>query len=203
MLKQHLIFLVSTCEYMLRGLESLMSDSSARIIRVSRPEEILAYPVSPADNRVVLVSLPSVLSAAVAGRVFLWRLSVLRSLGAIPGRLSCLLVGDRERWDDPSGGYDWLPCRNVLSVRETLLRVLEWPERAGPVRLVLPLTSRQRAILEGTLARKTVSQMARELGVTDRVILASRRALMTKMGLRNRMELMGVTGGVRERGFLD
>ncbi|EMX8376850.1 helix-turn-helix transcriptional regulator [Salmonella enterica] len=198
MLKQHLIFLVSACEYMHRGLESLMSDSPARVIRVSRPEEILAYPVSPADNRVILVSLPSVLSAAVAGRVFLWRLGVLRSQGAIPGRLSCLLVGDRERWDDLSGGYDWLPCRDVLSVREMLLRVLEWPVRAGcvpwPVRLVLPLSPRQQAILDGILSRKTVSQIARELGVTDRAILASRRALMTKMGLRNRMDLMGLAG---------
>ncbi|EBV0313662.1 hypothetical protein EBK54_24660 [Salmonella enterica subsp. enterica] len=199
MLKQHLIFLVSACEYMHRGLELLMSDSPVRIIRISRPEEILAYPVSPADNRLVLVSLPSVLSAAVAGRVFLWRLSVLRSQGAIPGRLSCLLVGDRERWGDPAGGYDWLPCRDVLSVRETLLRILEWPERAGgrlqPVRLPLPLSPLQRAILEGTLAKKTVSQIARELGVTNRAILASRRVLMTKMGLRNRMELMGLADG--------
>lgn len=192
MLKQHLIFLVSPCEYLHRGLESLMSDSPVRIIRVSRPEEITAHPVSSADNRLVLVSLPSMLSTAGAGWMFLWRLSVLRSQGAIPGRLSCLLMGDRKRWDDPAGGYDWLPCRDVLSVRETLLRILEWPER--PVRLPLPLSPRQREILDGTLAKKTVSQIARELGVTDRAVFASRRALMTKMGLRNRMELMGLAG---------
>ncbi|EDJ0842876.1 hypothetical protein GEY90_22855 [Salmonella enterica subsp. enterica] len=169
-----------------------MSDSPVRIIRVSRPEEITAHPVSSADNRLVLVSLPSMLSTAGAGWMFLWRLSVLRSQGAIPGRLSCLLMGDRKRWDDPAGGYDWLPCRDVLSVRETLLRILEWPER--PVRLPLPLSPRQREILDGTLAKKTVSQIARELGVTDRAVFASRRALMTKMGLRNRMELMGLAG---------
>ncbi|WP_186795909.1 LuxR C-terminal-related transcriptional regulator [Salmonella enterica] len=84
-------------------------------------------------------------------------------------------------------------------MRETLLRILEWPERAGgrlqPVRLPLPLSPLQRAILEGTLAKKTVSQIARELGVTNRAILASRRVLMTKMGLRNRMELMGLADG--------
>ncbi|CAD6107169.1 helix-turn-helix transcriptional regulator [Escherichia coli] len=198
MLKQHLIFLVSSCEYLHRGLESLMSGSPARIIRVSRPEEIRAYPVSPADNRVVLVSLPSVLSAAVVGRVFLWRLGVLRSQGVIPGRLSCLLVGRRERWDDPAGGYDWLHSGDVQSVRKALLRVLECPECAERVRrpeqLTLPLSPRQQAILEGTLAKKRVSQIARELGVTDRAILASRRALMMKMGLRNRMELMGLAG---------
>ncbi|EDL5735529.1 TPA: helix-turn-helix transcriptional regulator [Salmonella enterica] len=196
MLKQHLIFLVSPCEYLHRGLESLMSDSPVRIIRVSRPEEITAHPVSSADNRLVLVSLPSMLSTAVAGRMFLWRLSVLRSQGAIPGRLSCLLMGDRKRWDDPAGGYDWLPCRDVLSVRETLLRILEWPERLlRPVRLPLPLSPRQREILDGTLAKKTVSQIARELGVTDRAVFASRRTLMTKMGLRNRMDLMGLADG--------
>ncbi|EJX4187421.1 hypothetical protein ACGGXQ_003218 [Salmonella enterica] len=71
MLKQHLIFLVGSCEYLYRGLESLMSNSPVRIIRGSRPEEITAYPVSPADNRLVLVSLPSMLSMAVSGRVFL------------------------------------------------------------------------------------------------------------------------------------
>ncbi|EAY4651382.1 hypothetical protein R302_22080 [Salmonella enterica] len=97
--------------------------------------------------------------------------------------MSCLLVGSRERWGDPAGGYDWLPSRDVRSARETLLRVLEWPEHADPVRLMMPLSPRQQAILEGTLAKKTVSQIARELGVTARAVFASRQALMTKMGL--------------------
>ncbi|EDQ9668274.1 TPA: hypothetical protein H2X16_004309 [Salmonella enterica] len=202
MLKQHLIFLVSPCEYLYLGLESLMSDSPVRIIRISRPEEITAYPVSSVDNRLVLVSLPSMLSAAGAGRVFLWRLSVLRSQGAIPGRLFCLLMGDRVRWGDTTGGYDWLPCRDVLSVREMLLRILEWPGHVRqPGVLPLSLSPLQLAILEGTQAKKTVSQIARDLGVTDRAILASRRALMTKMGLRNRVELMGLRNWMEIMGF--
>ncbi|HCM3573093.1 TPA: hypothetical protein N3G51_004642, partial [Salmonella enterica subsp. enterica serovar Kottbus] len=45
---------------------------------------------------------------------------------------------------------------------------------------------------------KTVSQIARELGVTDRAVFASRRTLMTKMGLRNRMDLMGLADGGAE-----
>ncbi len=75
--KEKLIFLVNACGYLRYGLASLMADidSQVRIISVSHPEDMLAYPFRHYDRPLIMVFLPQEPGAAARGGCFYgaWR----------------------------------------------------------------------------------------------------------------------------------
>ncbi|WP_080095930.1 helix-turn-helix transcriptional regulator [Salmonella enterica] len=200
--KEKLIFLVNACGYLRYGLASLMADidSQFRIISVSHPEDMLVYPFRHYDRPLIMVFLPQEPRAAARGRVFLWRLEMLRLQKQFPVTLSCLLDGDRERWSVLLAGYRWLPCDgDMVNVRETLLDILNTPGSAVLPRVNLNrcrLSSRQQHILDETLAGRSVRDIAAHLEISERAVFSARAALIMKIGLNNRMELMSLAGDV-------
>ncbi|EAX4124286.1 helix-turn-helix transcriptional regulator [Salmonella enterica subsp. enterica serovar Rubislaw] len=197
--KPHLIFLVNGCTYLRQGLEFLMAEAGCQslILPVTEPEEILAWPVSRYGRRLVLVSLPPEPVQAARGRFFLWRLEVLRMQGVRTGPLLCLLDGDRGRWNTQLAGYRWLPSGEGLSaVQKILPGLLNSPKMMAPLPVIrnCRLSRRQQYILRETLAGGTVKAMAEELEISELAVFSARTALMTKMGLNNRLELMSLAG---------
>ncbi|ECE5745836.1 hypothetical protein DK749_24940 [Salmonella enterica subsp. salamae] len=186
----HQIFLVSPCHYMQRGIREVMATApvSVQVLTVSCPEDILS--VSRTDgNRMVLVLVP-VQDAVTASRasLFLWRMTCLQSEGRMPD-ISVLLLSDRT-----GGRYPRLSERlSPESLRYALTTAVTQP---GNTRIFRPgqchLSVLQRKILLASLAGLEVDEMARTLNVSRRGVLAGRSALIQKLGLRNRLELMGL-----------
>ncbi|EBY2617314.1 DNA-binding response regulator [Salmonella enterica subsp. enterica serovar Newport] len=192
--KEKLIFLVSQCSYLLHGLSSLMTETDARvsIIPVSHPEEILSYPEGLYKRRLIVVSLPTVPVQSAKGRVFLWRLDIMRMQGRLSGPVHCVLIGDREKWHSCVPAHRWLPKENGPAMQDILLRTLLSPGWSSVPARPRYLTYRQECILEATLAGNTVQEIAEKLNLTERAVFASRSALIERMGLNNRMELMAL-----------
>lgn len=194
---ENLIFLVSQCSYLLYGVSSLMTETDCRVsvIPVSHPEEILSYPEGRYKRRLIVVSLPSAPVQSAKGRVFLWRLGIMRIQGRLSGPIHCVLTGDRERWHSCVPAYRWLPKENGPATQDILLRALMTPGWSYvPVR-PRHLTLRQACILEATLAGCTVQEIAEKLNLTERAVFSARSAMISRIGLNNRIELMGLMGG--------
>ncbi|HFW4533975.1 TPA: LuxR C-terminal-related transcriptional regulator [Salmonella enterica subsp. enterica serovar Chester] len=197
--KQHLIFLVNGCAYFRMGLDLLMKEAGyrIRIVPINQPEDILACPVGQYESRLLIVSLPSEPVRAARGQVFLWRLEVLRSRGMSVGSLLCLLDGERERWASSLLGYRWLPLDEGVGVMQTIIfSVLNSPkgDASLPVVRNCRLSWRQQYILDATLAGLSVRLISEALNISESAVFSARTALMKKMGLNNRLELMSLAG---------
>lgn len=195
--KEKLIFLVSQCSYLLHGLSSLMTETDDRVsvIPVSHPEEILSYPEGRYKRRLIVVSLPTAPVQSAKGRVFLWRLDIMRMQGRLSGPVHCVLTGDREKWHSCVPAYRWLPKENGPATQDILLRTLLSPGWSSVPARPRHLTHRQECILEATLAGNTVQEIAEKLNLAEKAVFASRSALIERMGLNNRMELMSLIRG--------
>lgn len=186
----HQIFLVSSCHYLQRGIKLIMKTApvAVQVITVSSPEEILTVPRTD-GNRMVLVSVPAqdVVTASRAS-LFLWRLMCLQSTGQFPN-ISVLLLSDRTGGRYPRLSERLSPDR----LRYALTTAISQP---GNARIFQPrqchLSVLQRKILMASLAGLQVDEMARELNISRRGVFAGRTALLHKLGLRNRLELVGL-----------
>ncbi|EDX5597966.1 helix-turn-helix transcriptional regulator [Salmonella enterica subsp. enterica serovar Saintpaul] len=123
-----------------------------------------------------------------------------RMLNALEMHLVQGWTRDRERWSVLLAGYRWLPCDgDMVNVRETLLDILNTPGSAVLPRVNLNrcrLSSRQQHILDETLAGRSVRDIAAHLEISERAVFSARAALIMKIGLNNRMELMSLAGDV-------
>ncbi|EHY0218379.1 hypothetical protein RJK31_004431 [Salmonella enterica] len=192
----HQLFVVTACRFTLTGLEQLMKETGlpVRVSRVRTPEDVLATPHED-GNRVVLVVMPRGAPAHRAScRLFLWRWALCRpasQTGAIP----CLLLCDKQE--------GWVTGVHLLSRQQPL------PTLSAQLSVVLnhpafyvrsgsrarALTSIQLVVLEATMRGEPVQVTAARLGVPSRSVFACRTALIHKLGLRNRIELMCLNRG--------
>ncbi|HAG3364620.1 TPA: response regulator transcription factor [Salmonella enterica] len=197
---ENLIFLVSQCSYLLYGLSSLMTETDCRVsvIPVSHPEEILSYPEGRYKRRLIVVSLPTAPVQSAKGRVFLWRLDIMRMQGRLSGPIHCVLTGDREKWHSCVPAYRWLPKESGPATQDILFRALMSPGWSTVPARPRHLTHRQECILKDTLAGNTVQEIAEKLNLTERAVFSARSAMISRIGLNNRIELMGLTGGASD-----
>ncbi|EFM0751981.1 hypothetical protein HIX98_004152 [Salmonella enterica subsp. enterica serovar Bredeney] len=141
-------------------------------------------------NRVIVVVLTAREPAvSVPGRIFLWR-RALQQMAGLSDHALCLVLSDetsekyRAAWR-----LHWpLPLPSLTSL---LIRALEHPDlfvsRQAEARTLTPM---QKEILDATLAGESVRATAARLVVNPRTVFSCRAALIRKLGLRNRMELM-------------
>ncbi|EAA1210244.1 hypothetical protein JRK18_003821 [Salmonella enterica] len=187
----HRLFVVTDCQFTLMGLEWLMkeADKAIKVIQVRKPEDVLTSPEGE-GNRAVLIVMP-VGSPAIraSGRLFLWRWALWRPVSQT-GITPCLLLCDKQE-SNVTGAYPLSRQLSLPTLSAQLLAILNYP--AFYVRTcsrVRPLTAIQRVVLEATITGERVSVTAARLGVTERSVFSCRTALIHKIGLRNRMELM-------------
>ncbi|EAO4397500.1 hypothetical protein E5475_20745 [Salmonella enterica] len=186
----HQLFFFSPCNYMQAGLKVVMEGAPVRVITVVRPEDILSTP-QPRGNRMVLVSVPA-REPKVAARasLFLWQLMSLQAAGHLP-EVFCLLLSDI-----PDKKFSCLKENlTAVSLRNRLLEAVTRPgrHRLNPQRQC-ELSALQEKILTASLAGASVDEMARMLNISKRGVFAGRAALMHKLGVKNRLGLMGLTG---------
>ncbi|ECO1040173.1 helix-turn-helix transcriptional regulator [Salmonella enterica subsp. enterica serovar Newport] len=190
----HQIVVVTQCRYTLLGLKALMAQSAvpAEIIQVSRPEAVTRGSWSVNYSRLLLVDISGTPKEIARSRVFLWRWLGLCTRGLTEAMPWLLLENDRGK-----GRHHSLTSRqSVTQLVAKISEVLLHPER----RCSCPgaeyrggLSDLQSEILNRTLAGDSVYEIAAALAVTRQSVFASRSALIEKLGLRNRMELMSLT----------
>ncbi|EEA2717972.1 hypothetical protein DB217_17290 [Salmonella enterica subsp. enterica serovar Chester] len=190
----HTIFIVTPCRYLHAGLDLIMRTAPfpVRVRRIDRLEDIQAVPCTE-GNRLILVPVPvrEPMVAALA-KGFLWRRALLQ-----PG-LPCVLLSNEKT-------VEYLALPENLSVemlREILSDILAYPAKAQKqvIRNAhYALSPLQANILSGTLAGKSVGEIAESLSMSERSILAGRTALMSKLGLKNRLGLIAQTNLMRDR----
>ncbi|HDC1420168.1 TPA: hypothetical protein O7U53_004134 [Salmonella enterica] len=187
----HQLFVVTDCQFTLMGLEWLMkeADKSVKVIRVRNPEDVLTVPKEEGNRAVLIVMALGSPVIRASGRIFLWRWALWRPVSQT-GMIPCLLLCDKHE-SIITGAYPLSRQLSLPTLSAQLLVILNHP--AFYVRTcsrVRPLTTMQRVVLEATIAGESVSVTAARLGVADRSVFACRTALIQKLGLRNRMELM-------------
>ncbi|WP_079964701.1 helix-turn-helix transcriptional regulator [Salmonella enterica] len=187
----HQLFVVTSCNYTVAGFEALMAERhlSVRIIPVLTPEEVRITPPE-GGKRIIVVVLPAREPAvSVPGRVFLWR-RALHQMAGISDHALCLVLSDktpekyradwRLHWPQP-----------VTSLASLLIRALKHPDwfvsHQAEAWMLTPI---QKEILDATLAGESVRATAARLFVNPQKVFSCRAALIRKLGLRNRMELM-------------
>lgn len=186
----HQIFFFSPCHYMQRGIKEAMKIApvSVQVLTVNSPEEILSAPQTD-GNRIVLISAPAK-NPAIASRasLFLWKLIRLKSTGQFLD-ISVLLLSDRVR-----GKYSRLS--EHLSPERLSYALTMAVTQPGNALIFQPrqchLSPLQQKILVASLAGLQVDEMAKVLNISQRGVFAGRNALLNKLGLRNRLELMGL-----------
>ncbi|EAT7400339.1 helix-turn-helix domain-containing protein [Salmonella enterica] len=186
----HQLFFFSPCHFMQSGMKVMMTTApeSVRVIPVTRPEEIQKTGTS-SGQRLLLVSVPAREPwLASRAQLFLWRLRCLQVAGRLPDT-PCLLLSDL-----PDGPFprlsEYLP---VGKLRHALMAALTQPH---PTRIVqvrqYQLSPLQEKILAQSLAGASVAEMAGRLNISPRGVFAGRASLLHKLGLRNRLGLMGL-----------
>ncbi|HGB4478638.1 TPA: LuxR C-terminal-related transcriptional regulator [Salmonella enterica] len=187
----HQLFVVTSCNYTVAGFKALMAERRlpVRIIPALTPEEVRMTP-SEGGNRVIVVVLPArEPTVSVPGRIFLWR-RALQQMAGISDHALCLVLSDEtpENYRAACRLHWPLPLPSLTTL---LIRALEHPylfvSREAETRTLTPM---QKEILDATLAGESVRATAARLVVNPRKVFSSRAALIRKLGLRNRMELM-------------
>ncbi|HCM1965154.1 TPA: hypothetical protein N3A49_004738 [Salmonella enterica subsp. salamae serovar 56:l,v:z39] len=191
----HQLFVVTSCRYTLTGLDLLMKETGlpVRVSRVTTPEQVLMTP-REGGNQVVLVVMPKGSPAARAAcRLFLWRWSLWRpsvQTQVIP----CLLLCDNDE-GHLTGVYPLFRQLSLSTLSAQLSVVLNHPTfYVRGCSWARPLTALQRLVLEATMCGEPVPATATRLGLPPRAVFTTRAALVQKLGLRNRMELMCLNG---------
>ncbi|EDT6782710.1 hypothetical protein AC861_004643 [Salmonella enterica subsp. enterica] len=187
----HQLFVVTPCNYTVAGFKALMAERrlSVRIIPVLTPEEVSIIPPEE-GNRIIVVVLPAREPAvSVPGRIFLWR-RALQQVAGMPDHTPCLVLSDETH--EKYRVARWLHWPQPLpSLTTLLIRALEHPDlfvcRQAEAR---PLTPMQKEILDATLAGESVRVTAARLFVQPQTVFSCRAALIRKLGLRNRIDLM-------------
>lgn len=185
----HQLFFFSPCHYMQAGLTTIMKTTPVRVTAVTSPEAILSVPPPP-GHRGVLVSVPArEPKVAAQASLFLWQLMNLQAAGHLPG-VFCLLLSDL-----PDKKFSCL--KESLSAASLRDRLLEAVARPGKHSLNgqrrCELSALQKKILVASLAGASVDEMARMLNISKRGVFAGRSALMHKLGVKNRLGLMGLS----------
>lgn len=130
---------------------------------------------------------------AAIGRFFLWRWAIL-NLNVKVGDIPCLLFSDNIE-DCELGAYRLPQNLSLPTLSTYIIDALIKPSLfIRPPSRVFKLTERQLHILERTLAGDSISRIADRLAIGKGAVFASRTALIQKMGLRNRLELMSLAG---------
>ncbi|HCR3451221.1 TPA: hypothetical protein ON570_004907 [Citrobacter werkmanii] len=191
----HQLFVVTSCGYTLSGLELLMKDAGlpVRVIRVKTPEDVLT--TQPEDgNRAVLLVMPVGAPAERAAcRLFLWRWMLWRPASQTEAT-PCLMLCDIGE-GSVTGTYPLSRKMSLPALSAVLSGILRCPRSyVRSSSRTRPLTAFQRDVLEATMAGVSVQATAVKLGVRTGAVFASRTALIQKLGLRNRMELMCLNG---------
>lgn len=187
----HQLFVVTPCNYTVAGFKALMAERRlpVRIIPALTPEDVRMTPPEGGNRVIVVVLTAREPAVSVPGRIFLWR-RALQQMAGLSDHALCLVLSDetsekyRAAWR-----LHWpLPLPSLTSL---LIRALEHPDlfvsRQAEARTLTPM---QKEILDATLAGESVRATAARLVVNPRTVFSCRAALIRKLGLRNRMELM-------------
>ncbi|EAM8731808.1 hypothetical protein B0T92_20640 [Salmonella enterica] len=184
------IFFFSRCNFMQTGVREMMMNAQVpvQVIPVTRPEEILSLRQSCGNQLILVSSPPRDPVSSARGSIFLWQLMCLQSTGDLKG-MPVLLLNDT-----PGGRYPKISGHmSVDALCHTLTTSVTQP---GYVRVFQPrqcrLSVMQKKILEASLAGGTVEVIARQLNISQRGVFSGRAALLGKLGLRNRLELMSL-----------
>ncbi|ECK3336750.1 helix-turn-helix transcriptional regulator [Salmonella enterica] len=196
------LFLVSSCGFTRAGLEALSRDwkMPTEVLSIRHPGQILsAPPVS--GNRLVLVSVPAESVAEAARGMLFWRqmeLMRLEPAGAVFLRdVPCVLLGERSGRVLPEGSL-WLspaipPAQLGVYLQQILRNAyLMVPECRN--RNQLHLSQQQRAVMAACMSGEAVRETAVRLGLSTHAVNCSRYTVMQRLGLRNRLELMSLSG---------
>lgn len=190
----HQIFMMTECSYTLLGLRTLMAQCQepAEIFQVSKPEEVGLCSWSGTGTRILMVDMSGPPRQVAHSRVFIWRWVALRSQGLIEA-MPCVLLEEVRR----GTSTQILSSRQPLSLlKARVSNVLSHPDNYDYLsnrRWGQELSERQLAVLYRTLSGDSVRMIAQGLSVTQQSVFASRSALIEKLGLRNRMELLSLT----------
>lgn len=192
----HQLFVVTGCQFTLNGLDWLMKEGNlpVKVIQVRTPEDVLATPPE-GGNRAVLIVMPTGAPVVRAEcRLFLWRWALLRPVSLV-GTTPCILLSGTHE-GGVAGMYSLSRHLPLWALSSQLSLVLNHPfNYVWTCSRIRPLTAMQRVVLEATMRGEPVSVTAMHMGVEARSVFACRTALIRKLGLRNRMELMCLSRG--------
>lgn len=185
------IFFFSRCNFMQTGVREMMMNAPVpvQVIPVTQPEEILSLRQAR-GNQLILVSSspPRDPVSSARGSLFLWRLMCLQSTGYLKG-IPVLLLND-----NPGGRYP--SVSGHMSIDALCHTLTTSVTQSGYVRVFQPRQCRlsvlQKKILDASLAGGSVEEIARKLNISQREVFSGRTALLGKLGLRNRLELMSL-----------
>ncbi|MBA3211374.1 helix-turn-helix transcriptional regulator [Salmonella enterica] len=183
------IIVLTSCRYLLAGLEGLMSDSLMRLLHAGNMKEVCELQAVTGAEMIIVARESGAPDGLVWSRAQLRRLDWLMLSGRLQ-RVPCLLLAE-DMSMTVAGKTFWLPGKDAaLDLKTILSEVLAHPALYVGMAVWCPLSAQQQKILEGTLAGLDVYELAEKMHVLPRTVFVYRDMLIKKLGLRNRMELM-------------
>lgn len=192
MFKEISVIVVTSCHFLFSGLVRIVDDShlNGRLIQVNGVDDILELQVETSVNLIVVISESDIPSVKVRDHVIMCKLDyhmqcgVLRRIPVvyITGKMK-VLIGERF----------FFLTREYLAreLVDILMHVLINSDDYCLKNFMggKSLSSRQKEILECTLAGKSISEIAEAMSIQPGVVFSHRSALIQKLGFRNRIEL--------------
>lgn len=201
----NVIYLMSACGFIRAGLEALNREwlDSVRIIGISEPEELLTAPPVSGNSLVMVYVPPDNVAEAARGMLFWRRLALIQTdpnSGSRLKQIPCLLWGDHRGRTLPVR-TEWLPASlSSAQLAASLQKVLRVPSiyvfcnNPARLRQQLQLSEQQEAVMASCLSGETTQDAAKRLGLSVHVVHCSRRSLLQRLGLKNRLELISLVG---------
>lgn len=186
------IIIVSHCHYLYAGLKALLSSVSLPLIleQVITADEA-GKKVSLGRGDMVMIAQESGCPAdRTRSRAVVWRLEYLMRTGTIPW-VPCALLTQNMQIELGKKTFSLTQSWLHEELEILLSGVLSTPECYYPeVSVSQYLTAQQSVLLKELLAGQDVKGIAAALHLSPRAVFAGRGALIRKLGLRNRLELM-------------
>ena len=185
------IIILTPCHFFLTGLTELLKKTHLPInlIPATSPEEVIA--ITKSVNTAMIVMTQESKSPAETARVHiqLQYIHRLMIIGVIP-LTPCLLLTP-ELTVNIEGTLFQRKRENLLHHLETSIgEILVNSEKYKNMTFQRPVSNRQMYILRGIQKGMTVNQLAEQMNISPKTVFVHQNALIRKLKLRNRIELI-------------